>query len=451
MNICYQSASFLVDAMKRRELSAVSVMEAHLERIAALNPVLNGLVQAFSPEDCLERAYQADQTLSQGRLHGLPCTIKDRHLVKGLVSCLGCEGLKGKVAQEDSTLVFRLKKEGALIIGITNVPELLSSYETDNLVYGRTNNPYDLEKSPGGSSGGCAALIASGCSPLSIGSDAAGSLRWPAHCTGIAAHKPTIGLIPRTGSPMGDARGLASHFITSGPMARSVDDLILTLPILSGGDGIDPYSPPVHLKDPLHVDVSSLRIAYSNLFPIADDIAAVFLQVCEGAAHLPMLGLNRSYQLMWDTFFGDRGEGLKNMLAHMKVKTPSPLLEAFLQEAAKSDLNVTTFRDAYKERDAYRIQMLEAMQDFDILLLPVAATPAKTHGTTLAEMLDMSPCTVHSITGWPVTTVRCGTSKEGLPIGIQVAAKPWQDHLSLAYAKHLETTFGGWQPSPLFL
>ncbi|MBA3721889.1 MAG: hypothetical protein H0W88_05760 [Parachlamydiaceae bacterium] len=252
-DVFFWSTTKQIEALKKRQISAVELMQAYLGRIDALNPILNGLVQQVPQEECLRLAQQVDINFAKGHvgvLHGLPMTVKDIHLVKGLVSCVGCEGLKDKIAQVDSTIVSRLKQAGAIIIGITNVPEFLSSYETDNSVYGRTNNPYDLNRTPGGSSGGCAALVASGCISLSIGSDAAGSIRWPAHCTGIAAHKPTIGLVPRTGSPMGNARGLISQFASSGPMARSIEDLNLILPIISGPDGIDPHVPNVILKDP---------------------------------------------------------------------------------------------------------------------------------------------------------------------------------------------------------
>lgn len=463
--IFYLSASALIEAIKKRKLSAVEVMKAHLDRIEKLNPILNGLVQQYSREECLKKASHADQELSKGhslgKLHGLPMTLKDMHLVKGLISCIGCTGFKDKVAQEDSTLVSRLKKEGAIVVGITNVPEFLSAYETDNSVYGRTNNPYDLTRTAGGSSGGCAALIASGCIPISIGSDAAGSIRWPAHCTGIAAHKPTIGLVPRTGSVMGNARGLFAQFATSGPMARYIEDLALILPIISGPDGCDPHSPPVSLRDPKETDVHTLRVAYllgDGVSHLSQEIAETLERVISELKRdfkkvdgIEVECLKESYRLLWESFYlgGDRGESTKNMLAMMKVETPSSLMQQFLLEAEKSCLSVTQYRTLFREMDQYRIQMLDSLKDYDILLSPVAATVAKAHGTTLKECKDMTSCMIHSLTGWPVTVLRCGVSSNGMPIGIQIAAKPWNDHLCLAFGKKLEEIFGGWQPSAI--
>lgn len=464
--IYYLSSCSLIQAMKSGELSALEVMEEHLNRIEKMNPLLNGLVQRLPREECLKQALQADQKridgLKLGKLHGLPITIKDTHLVKGFVSCMGCIGLKNKIAEIDSTIVSRLKEEGAIIIGITNVPELLSSYETDNDVYGRTNNPYNLEFTPGGSSGGCAALIASGCIPLSIGSDAAGSLRWPAHCTGITTHKPTIGLVPRTGSPLGNAKGLFAQFATSGPMARCVDDLILTLQIISGPDGIDPHSPPVDLKDPMKVNINNLRVAYfledgvSN--PTDEVLDVLQIVIKELQNHVTKVDkveckcLKDSYRLLWQSFFlgGDQGKGTQELLKKLGVPTPSPLLQDFLIKATEQDLSTSQFRNLFKEIDQFRIDMLETVKEYDVLISLVAGTPAKRHGTCLEESKDMTPCMVHSLTGWPVTVIRCGTSSQGLPIGIQIAAKPWNDHICLALAKRLESVFNDWPPIPEF-
>lgn len=460
--LCFLSACRIVEAIKNKKISAVEVMKAHLERLEKLNPILNGLIQQFSKEECLKKASDADRDLSKGhglgKLHGLPITIKDMHLVKGLVSCVGCAGLKNKISEEDSTIVSRLKQEGAIIIGMTNVPELLSCYETDNSVYGRTNNPYDLKRTPGGSSGGCAALVAAGCTPLSIGADAIGSIRWPAHCTGIAAHKPTIGLVPFTGSAFGNARGVFARFTTSGPMARSVEDLALILPIISGPDGLDPHVAPVSLKTPREVDIRKLRVAYfvedgvshptDEVIEILEQVAAELRKQTAKVDLLQLGCLKESYRLMWEHFYlgSDKGERTKTILKMLKVETPSPLMQQFLLKAEKSELTVYQYRNLFTEIDQYRNKMLESLKDYDILISPVAATAAKEHGKTLEESKDMTPCMVHSLTGWPVTVVRCGTSSNGLPIGLQIAAKSWNDHLTLALGFQLETLFGGWQP-----
>nr|MBA2727540.1 amidase [Parachlamydiaceae bacterium] len=283
----------------------------------------------------------------------------------------------------------------------------------------------------------------------------------PAHCTGIATHKPTTGLVPRTGSPLGNAKGLFAQFATSGPMARNVDDLILALRIISGPDGQDPHCPPVSLRDAYEVDIGNLHVAYfveDGISNPSDEVLSVLQTVIKElqtyVAKVDKIEpkcLKDTYRLLWEGFFlgGDKGEGTKGLLAKLGVTTPSRLLQDFLLKAIEQDLSTTQFRNLFREIDQFRITMLKTFEDYDVLISLVAGTPAKKHGTCLAESKDLAPCMVHSLTGWPVTVIRCGTSSNGLPIGIQISAKPWNDHISLALAKKLETIFGGWQQSPL--
>src|SRR6266481_1036977 len=263
-DITSASAGELADAIRSKKLSSRVIVEAHLERIAKVNPKLNAVVQLIA-EAARKEADEADAALARGEikgpLHGVPITIKDTLETAGVICTGGTKGRANFVPKADATAVARLRAAGGIILGKTNVPELAGAAETDNLVYGRTNNPYDLTRTPGGSSGGEAAIIAAGGSPLGLGTDAGGSIRIPAHYCGLAAIKPTSGRVPRTGQfqmPLG-ARNPVFHV---GPMARYVEDLALTLPILAGVDWRDPATVSMPLDDPRNVELKSLRAAF---------------------------------------------------------------------------------------------------------------------------------------------------------------------------------------------
>ena len=254
----------MAEEMRSGEVSSVEVTEAFLRRISEVNPKLNAVVQVCA-DTALSEAARADRALARGEcfgpLHGVPMTLKDSFDSAGVVSAGGTLGRKDFVPGKDATVLSRLKKNGAILLGKTNTPEFTLMYETDNLVYGRTNNPYDLECSPGGSSGGAAAIVASGGSPFEVGSDYGGSLRYPAHCCGITSIKPTSGRVPRTGHilPFG---GVLDSFQQVGPVAKRVEDLEYILPLIAGPDWIDPSIVPMPLGKSKNVDVRTLRVAF---------------------------------------------------------------------------------------------------------------------------------------------------------------------------------------------
>ncbi len=255
----YKPAHELAALIRAGDVSSTEVVQAHLDRINEVNTTLNAIVQ-LTAEKALEEAAQADKQRSDGAelgpLHGVPFTVKDNIPVAGVIMTNGTLGLKDFIPDEDATVVRRLKQAGGIVLGKTNLPEIGMAGESDNLVYGRTNNPYDLTCSPGGSSGGESAIIAAGGSPLGIGTDIGGSIRYPAHCCGIAGIKPTMGRIPWH-APY----GFTDELRQSGPMARTVADLILSLPLMSGAHWRDPSAPPVPLGNPDDIDLGSLRIA----------------------------------------------------------------------------------------------------------------------------------------------------------------------------------------------
>lgn len=458
-DILFSSAHHIVQGIKSKRFSAVEVMQEHLNRVNKVNPKLNAIVQQIPHHEAIEQAKKADAMIAKGeklgKLHGLPITIKDSLQVKGFASSAGCEGMKMGTAKEEGTAVARLRNEGAIIIGLTNVPELLLCVETDNKLYGQTKNPYDLKRTPGGSSGGEASIIAAGGSPLGLATDAGGSIRIPASFSGITGIKPTQGRIPITGGTLGDAPGIYTKLASLGPMARYVDDLFLELEIVAGVDGRDPFAVPVPLKNPKEVDLKALKVAFFTDNGYAKPTAEIQKVVKEAAESLkghtasvteqcPEI-LAKTVKLIWETIFlgGDRGMGLKFFLDYINVKEPSPLLQEFLQLADKVEFSVSELRNRFIEMDRFQIEMMKFMEPYDVLITPVAATTAKLHGRALKEVDDFSYTMSHNLTGWPAAVVRCGTSKDGLPIGVQIIAKPWRDDVALAVAKKLETLHGG--------
>ena len=244
------SATEIGSRIASRSVSAREVVEAHLERIEEINPRLNAVVQICG-DRALEEADMADKEISDGNrtgaLHGVPMTLKDSLDTEGVISTWGTLGRKGYVPDKDAVLVSRLRREGAILLGKTNTPELTLAADTNNLVYGRTANPYDEALSPGGSSGGAAAIIASAGSPFDIGSDTGGSIRIPSHCCGIAGIKPTSGRVPRTGHCISYALGAGESLTQNGPMARRVGDLFPVLKTIVGPDFEDPAIVPMPL------------------------------------------------------------------------------------------------------------------------------------------------------------------------------------------------------------
>jgi amidase len=261
-DLIYASATDLAQAIQTKEVSSVEIVQAYLQRIEAVNPKLNAVVQ-LAAEPALEEARLADTALARGEvrgpLHGVPMTIKDSFETAGIVTTAGTKGLEAYVPKQDATVVTRLRSSGAILLGKTNTPEITLSFTTDNYVYGRTNNPYDLERIPAGSSGGAAAMVAAGGSPFDIGSDTGGSIRIPAHFCGIAGLKTTAGRVPRTGHIPYLEFGATEAFMQVGPLARYVEDLSLILPIIAGVDWRDPMTVPMPLEDPKLVDLRRLR------------------------------------------------------------------------------------------------------------------------------------------------------------------------------------------------
>ena len=360
-------------------------------------------------------------------------------------------------------MVRRLRAAGAIILGKTNTPELTLalSFETDNEVYGRTNNPFDVARTSGGSSGGAAAIIAAGGSPLDIGSDTGGSIRVPAHCCGITGLRPTSGRVPRTGHIVPYGLGSLDSLTTLGPMARAVEDLALTLPIISGVDWRDPTVVPLPLGDPKQVDCAGLRVAFfidnGIVTPTAETGAAVerVANALSGGGGAPAVvslvdesrpdAVPRTMEMfgrLWSTY----APGWRAKLLQ-RAGTPP---DAGKSEPDQDDRRPATrlaLADLDEELAAYRSDMLAYIEQYDAIVCPVCAYPALPHGGSDEHGSAFAYTMAFNLTGWPVVVVRAGTSPEGLPIGIQIVARPWHEQVALALAAHVEAVLGEW-PRP---
>jgi amidase len=461
--IIYASASALARAIRQREVSSSEVVEAHLARIAEVNPKLNAVV-LLTEEAARARAKEADEALARGEswgpLHGVPVTIKDAFEMAGVVSAGGTKGRAGYVPDEDATGVARYKAAGAVILGKTNTPEISLAFESDNLVYGRTNNPYDLTRTPGGSSGGEAAAIASGMSPLGLGSDAGGSIRLPAHFCGIAGIKPTSGRTARTGHypPMG---GLLDSIWQIGPLARSVEDLSLALPLLCGNDWRDPTVAPAPLGDPSEVNVKGLRVALhtdNGIISPTEDIARAVrdaarvladagAEVVEACPPVPA----NAHEMLVGLYGADGGAGLRMLLKFSGTDETHALMTRLLEVLSTVSLTTAELSGLVLQLDMWRSQMLSFMRDYDLVLCPPCAREAMPHGTTFDDdnQLVFVYTMLYNMTGWPGVVVRAGTSREGLPTGAQLVARPWREDVALACALEVERATDGRQRPPL--
>jgi amidase len=423
----------LARMLRARELSAAELLAAQLDRMDSVNPRLNAVVR-LAP-DAMDRARQADQALARGEppgpLHGVPFTAKDNFETEGVVTAVGVPERAAVVPAADATAVARLRAAGGILLGKTNCPPWGGGLETTNPLDGRTVNPYDPARTPGGSSGGEAAAVAAALSPCGIGTDSGGSLRVPAHFCGVATLKPTNGLVPVTGvvDDEGPIGALSDPRTQPGPLARSVEDLRLLLGVLAGPDARDAGVAPVPLGDPAAVRVEGLRVALHAGPGSPGPTTETSATVAAAAAALAGAG------------------------AAVEEARPPGDGHALTVEVWRSYGPGVGSQDLYRllrRWDRYRAELGAWMTGWDAILTPVYDCPAPPHGATeTPELRDAVRWTTPwSMAGWPCAVVRCGTSAEGLPIGVQVVAPAWRDDLALALAARLEAALGGWRPPP---
>jgi len=454
------SATRQAQLVRERQISSRELVAAHLEQIAAVEPRIHATVEVLA-ERALREAEAADRALARGEaagpLHGVPFSIKDSLEVVGTVCTAGALGRAGAApSTQDAEVVARLRRAGAIPLARTNLPDLLFAFETDNLLFGRTNNPYDTSRTAGGSSGGEAALIASCGSPLGLGSDAAGSVRLPAAFCGIAGLKPTSRRIPRTGH-FPPAGGWIESLWQIGPMARRVEDLIAAMPLLAGPNGCDPTAIGMPVPDPAAVRLHDLRVAFhtDNGFAAATPEVAEVVRAAAGslAAETACMEEARpacladAYDLEMKLLGPDGGDSLLHYTADLGSTRVHPLLAGWLDKLERYRTDLAGFHAYWAELDTWRAEMFAFLGSYDVLLGPAYTQPALPHGASIvdANFRGFSHTMACNVAGWPAAVVRCGESAEGLPIAVQVAAAPWREDIALAVAGALEQAFGGWK------
>jgi amidase len=462
--ILAQSGTAQARLIRDGAVSAAELVEAHLQRIERVNPKLNAVVEVLA-ESARQAARLVDRQRAQGAqlgpLAGVPFSIKDSIEVEGTVCTAGTLGLQSAAPSvRDAAVVARLRAAGAIPLARTNLPDLLFAFESDNLIHGRTNNPYDLARTSGGSSGGEAALIAACGSPFGLGSDAAGSVRLPAHFCGIASIKPTSGRLPRTGH-VPPAGGWIETLWQIGPMARRVEDLCSLMPLLAYPDGVDPTVIGMPNGDRAEVRLGDLRVAFftdNGIVPAEAETAAVVRQAAAAIANEVRKmderrppGVEESYELEMSLIGPDGGDGLRAFLAAIGSTRTHPLLDGWLAKLERYRTTVAGFAGYWAALDRFRARMFAFLKDYDAILSPVCAHAALPHGSSIEEdtFQGFSYTMTHNLTGWPAAVVRCGQTAAGLPIGVQIAAHPWREDVALRIAGRLEDLCGGWQPSPL--
>jgi fatty acid amide hydrolase len=446
------SATEIAQKIAAGELSASEVVEAHIQRIEEVNPRLNAVIiplfeQARSQAKAADEARSRGETL--GLLHGVPITIKESFDVAGTVSNMGISALS-QTAKQDSPLVKRLQQAGAIILGKTNVAQLLALNESDNPVYGRTVNPWNPERSPGGSSGGEAAIIAASGSCLGLGSDIGGSVRMPAHACGISSLKPTSSRLSMVGHvPL--LPGQEAILAQPGPMARTVADLNLAMKVLAapGQEAFDPSIPPVPWREPSDVKLENLRIAFFTDNGIITPSPAVRRAVREAALSLEKRGaiveewtppdLLKALQLYLQLYGADGGVTSKRQLGNSKrhpqinqmlqtAPLPKPL---FKMSAAIYDwfgqrlmakllpymgeVSVSEYWRGIDERSRYRAAFMAALdaEQFDAILCPPCTLAALTHGSGYFLLNDATYTIPYNLLGMPAGVVAATRVRPG--------------------------------------
>lgn len=500
------SATEMAEQLASGALSSSEVVEAHIRRIEEVNPRINALVVPLF-EQARKEAAAADTALSRGEalgpLHGVPITIKESFDVTGTLTTMGLSARVNNRAASDGPTVARLRAAGAIILGKTNVPQMVMYNEADNPVYGRTVNPWDTERAPGGSSGGCAAIIAANGSPLSLGSDIGGSVRLPANACGIHSFKPTSGRLTMLGHATIFA-GLEAILAQPGPLARSVADLSLAFNVLAapGQEAFDPSIAPVPLREGKRELPTGLRVAMFTDNGFFQAAPALRRAVREAADALRVRGVTvdewqptdvgEAWRIYLGLVFGDGMSGVRRALRGSKVDwrlrgivwsaAPPKLfykLSAWQwallgQKRIAGDvrslgrLSTKTYWRLVDERTRYRAAFIQALDAgrYDAIICPPDGLPALRHGSSFLLTNAMSYAALFNLLGMPAgvvaaTRARAGeesdrepgldlvermarkveTGSAGLPVGVQVAARHWREDIALSIMFALEEHF----------
>lgn len=463
----YATIEETLQRYRSKELSPVEVIAAHLERAQNLQPQLNAFVH-LDAESARARAGNAEAALARGDslspLSGIPLTMKSNIDVAGWPCPAGSLLRKDYVPITDAILVQRLEAAGAILLGNTNVPEFLMAYETDNRLNGKTSNPWNLAYSAGGSSGGEAAAIASGSSMGGVGSDGGGSIRAPAHFCGICGLKPTPGRVPATGHfPL--SAGAFAWIGVVGPMARTIADVRTLFHVIQGADPGDPLSAPVPVREISLGELRGLRIGILENPELGRATPETLATIRRAAQTLCELGfraepiklqkLDRALELWW-YFFGPVIASLIQKSTAGHESDLSPMLCEYLSVGtAEPPVTANGLLDACTQRDLLRADLIRQLQDIPVLLSPVSTTPAFQHGQGNYREGDphnyresMRFCQWLNLAGFPGLSLPFGESPEGLPINVQLIARPYEEDLLLAIGAALEEARGPWKAPP---
>lgn len=466
------SATALAGRIRRGEVSSREVVDLHIEAIERVNPVLNAVV-ATRYQEARRAAKAADERLANEGpdklppLHGVPCTIKEAFALEGMPNTSGLQTRVGQRATSDATAVARLRAAGAIPLGVTNTSELCMWLESDNKVYGRSNNPYRPERIVGGSSGGEGAIIGAGASPFGLGSDVGGSIRMPAFFNGVFGHKPSSGLIPNTGQ-FPQAEGIKGlRYLTTGPLCRRAGDLWPLIQILAGPDGEDIACEARTLGDPTQVSLKGMRVLSvesNGLRPVTRELAETQRQAASGLAglgasveHTSIPEFKRSLDY-WSTMLGATAETsfgeqlgtprFRDVLFELSKKVfgrSAHTLPALILAGVEGPLggNKKNAERIIAEGEAFRDAINEEIGE-GVLLYPSYTSTAPHHYVPQLRVIDWLYTAIFNVLELPVTQVPLGLDRHGLPMGIQVVGRHGNDHVTVSVALALEELFGGW-------
>ena len=457
--IVFEPAHVLARSIRNREISSVEVVNAFLKHIETHNSELNAII-TVNREKALKQAELADKELAggtlSGPLHGVPITFKDAFETEGIRTTAGNESLKDHIPDTDAAIVSRLKKAGAIILGKTNMPDLAQDLQTENKLFGFTKNPWNKEFTSGGSSGGEASAVAAGLSPLGIGSDIGGSVRIPSHYCGLYAIKPTEGLVPNSGHipPKPGSVNSIRNLMSCGPMARSVEDLKIVLQIISGPDSKDRNVYPVSLEKVERKELKECRILWTDSFgdllvtkETSQAVTGFVRNLEDAGCHVEKLVPERfNFNECWKTYGELFGHMLNPMLpypAKAVLKRIGPLIgtDVISRATFKSlNSNSSSYLESLAVRDKLGLEMEEILSGFDAFLCPVSSAPAfkrrkmgnvhepvDVDGVKIPGNMVIGYTSVFNVTGHPVVTMPLARTGEGLPIGVQVVGKMWND------------------------
>ena len=490
MNIVFATASQLSQMIRDREVSAVEVLDAYLKQIAKYNHQVNAIA-TLNTEKAKLRAVEADEALAKGEnwgaLHGVPITIKDLLATADLTTTAGYSLLRNYIPTENATTVARLKTAGAVILGKTNTPQFGEDYQTKNPLFGRTNNPWNLDYTVGGSSGGSASAVAAGFSALDLGSDLGGSIRLPAHYCGVYGFMPTDGRVSTAGHipPLPGTARYVRQMLRIGPLARSIEDLQLCISLIASTDNQQPAIPPVPLDEPANQQLSELRIAWTygyDFLPISQDTRSCLQNLINCLTNAGC-NLSESYpsNSEWSEILANYGilsffelfastSSFKDLIRGFQFALKNQFL-ALTQTTYKSSPfsqktnrafppSLAKYKAILADRDRAMAMMDRFMDKWDAWICPVSLSPAFPHcnfgqpievdGVKIPYLLACGGYTMPlNFTGSPVVVIPIGQSKIGLPIGVQIVGKRWEDRNILAIAKEIDRVASKFRSPPL--